>query len=985
MAAPWRVRQFGAVTIEGPGFEAGGVSPFETQRSAKILTLLCLVRNGQMRREDLADALWPDDYYDATRLRLRKELSRLRQALGPAAAALVSEGESIGLDRAVIETDLEILKRAAGFASDDPRRVAALQAATDIAAGSFLPGWDDPWVVAERNVAEGLKCRVLIGLGELLLAKGEPEAALNAVRPAIDRDPCHEGARMVAIQAHAALGSLSAAVGEFQQMKRLMRERHDQVPSEDAEALIVKVQQVAAVPASTTSVVDAPQLPPLPEPLDRFFGRTAEMAHLAEALGPTSPGRLLTLTGTGGIGKSRLALEFARAQRAGFGGNVAFISLAESASPEAAADTLLAHLGWQGAAAADPIAVVASSLPKGPCLLVMDNLEHLIPQAAGLIKRLLEASSSLRVLVTSRQPLRIAGESVVALGPLGDAAAEMLADLGRAIRPGVENDPDLAELARRLDGIPLALRLAATRLRVLGPAALLARLGDRFRLLQGDAPDLPQRHRSLRAALDGSFEALEPREQKILLCMSPFRGGWTLAHLERVLPEYDGLEAMETLVDASLVQLDDRGPSVRFGMLATVREYLYGRIGDAAEGFVRTIARELKDRLPDLLSARTLEMLHSLDEEADNLHSALESAIETDAVAGAELLSRLWFYDSIRGRQREFERLFREFSAAHPAAVLSSTALFGIGSILASLERSEEAVEYFGKAQVSFLEHGDPLRAVLAEAAVVASRRRIFPGTLDEALARFDVLVAQVRKEASPNGEATLSRLLQYQGSHFFYAGRLTEAAAALEEAHRISEKLGDDVGIIASLQVRAYVSLDLGLPELAKRECDAIEAKMIELGDPLRVSHHEEILGRIAMQLGDPTLALAHFVSARNGWARLGNRYQWADQENSIARALIALGRWPEAFKPAQAAFDHWKACDDLGGVAVSLHTLAAIRLASGEPSDAQKAMSAAQALTQDRSLEFVRSENEFVESLGLLTEAQRVDQLESLFRLDR
>jgi predicted ATPase/DNA-binding SARP family transcriptional activator len=982
MVAPWRVRQFGAVAIEGPGFEPGGVSPFETQRSAKILTLLCLVRHGQMRREDLADALWPDDYYDATRLRLRKELSRLRQALGPAAAALVSEGESIGLDRAAIATDLEMLKRAANFAVDDSRRETALREARDIASGEFLPGWDDPWAVAERNAAEALKCRILVGLAEIQLAKGEAEAALSTVRPVIDRDPCHEEARLIAIQAHAALGSLAAAVGEFQQMKRLIRERHDRAPSDDAEELFVRMQRVTETPASRTVPAEPPQLPPLPEPLDRFFGRAEELTRLSQVLDPASPVRLLTLTGTGGIGKSRLALEFARTQREAFSGNVAFISLAESASPEAAADTLLAHLGWQGAAAADPIAVVASSLPQGPCLLVMDNLEHLLPQAAGLIKRLLEANVSLRVLVTSRQPLRIAGERVVALGPLGDAAAEMLADLGKAIRPGVENDPDLAELAKRLDGIPLALRLAATRLRVLGPAALLVRLGDRFRLLQGDAPDLPERHRSLRAALDGSFEALEAREQEILLRMSPFRGGWTLGHLERLSPEHDSLEAMETLVDASLVQVDDRGPSVRFGMLATVREYLIGRAGVASEGFVRTIARELKDRFPDLLSPRTLEMLRSLDAEADNLHAALESAIESDAPAAAEILSRLWFYDSIRGRHREFERLFREFCAAHPNAILSSTALFGIATILAGLERSEEAVALFGDAQRSFASQGDFLRAALAEAALAASQRRIFPGTLDEALKRYDALVLRAREEGGRGGESTLSRLLQYQGSHFFYAGRLAEAAAALDEAHQISLKLGDDVGTIASLQVRAYVSLDLGLPELARRECAAIEAKMIELGDPLRVSHHEEILGRIAMQLGDARSALDHFVSARNGWSRLGNRYQWADQENSIARALLGLGRWPEAVEPAHAAFVHWQACGDLGGVAVSLHTLTAIRLAADDDSSARKALSAAMALTGQHSLEFVRSENEFVDSLSLAVQAKPVDDLEALFR---
>jgi len=956
MSAAWRIRQFGTVTIEGPGFEVGRAAVFGTQRSAKILSLLALVRNGQMRREDLADALWPDDFYDATRLRLRKELSRLRQTLGPAADALEGDSDTIGLRLSAFTTDLQVLRQGLDLTPNDPTREVRLREAAEAVAGPFLPGWEDPWAVAERRAAEGLKCQVLLTLAQIFLAQGSHEEALSTIAFVVENDPSQEAARLLVVRAHAALGAPATAVTEFQSMKRAMRIRNDASPSVDAEALFAQVQEGSIRPFET------PRLPALAAPLDRFFGRLDEMAMIARVLAPEGEERLMSLVGPGGMGKTRLSREAALGLRDAYRGNVAFVSLAGSPSPESAAATLLAQLGWQGAATAEPAAVVAASLPPGPCLLVMDNLEHLMPQAADLVRQLLEACPSLRILATSRQSLRIAGERVLALGPLGEEAGAMLADLARWERPELQNDPDVAELARRLDGIPLALRLAAPRLRMLGPTALLERLGDRFRLLQGGSTDLPERHRSLRAAFDGSFEALESRERRALIQMSPFRGGWTLAQVERVLPLDDALEAMEALVDASLVSVDDRGSTMRFTMLETVREYVMSRedTGKAQIDFVRAMASEIRELLPDFLTPRRLSLLETLDLESDNLHLAVELGIQNDSDSAQKILSRLWIYDTNRGRHAELERLYRDFDLAYPQSELDAAGEFGKGMALAGLNRMLRATEAFAKAERTCQASGEPANAALIEAMRLVTARHVLRTPFEEVLARLQPLAAQVSKLPALAG-----RFAMLEGDLLYFGGRLGEAAIRIDEAIAIAEALGDDVGLVAAVQYRGFVLIELGEHAATQRSLLQIGPSVDRLNDPRRRGVQNELLGKAAAGLGYLSEALAYFQQSRVEWSRLRNAYQLADQDNSIARTLLALGRPTEAKLAAREAFRAWNSYHDFRGMSTSLHTLASIRLQDRDPVGAGKALSSAQGLANEHGIEFSLLEADYLKGL--------------------
>ncbi len=970
----WRIRQFGAVSVEGPGFESGKPVNFGTQRAAKILILLSLEPSGRMLRADLADALWPDDFYDATRLRLRKELSRLRQSLSPTGEAIVSEGESIVLDRTKFVTDLDILRRTvaatAHFAEGESKLLEAIAASE----GKFLPGWDDPWAVAERSLADSLKSRVVVMLGGHLLALNTPSGALEVVREAILANPCDEAARMIAVRAYFAMGSPTAAVGEFQQMKRAMRDRN-LVPSSNAESLLQRIQ---------TGETDAPKksggFPPLAAPLDRFFGREQELSALTSALSANGTDRLVTLVGTGGIGKTRLASEAALKLRDSYLGNVAFVSLAGSSSPRAAAATLLSHLGWQGTATADPAQVVAASLPEGPCLIVLDNLEHLMPGAAELVRQVLEACSSLKILATSRRSLRLGGEKIFTLGPLG-AATEMLCDLANAGRPGQEDDPDLAELAERLDRIPLALRLVAPRLRVLDAKSVLARLGDRFALLQSDSADLPTRHRSLRAALDGSFDALDEHERNALIHVAPFRGGWSLAHLDRILPGEDGLTLMESLIDASLVSVERQPAGVRFTMLETIREYAieHDALGEARRRFAKAIADELWEFLPELLSPRNLDLMQVMDVEADNLHVAAETAIQEDPVTADRILSRLWSYDTIRGRHRDMVNLYVEFEEAHPTAPANPDREFGHAMSLLGMNRIEDASSHFTRAQAEYEARNEVAYAALSEFTRLSVARRLGLKTLEETRERFKEIAPSVQ-----GSRLVLARFAGVEGDLSYYSRHLDIAGEQFDLMQSIAHEGGDQVVEIVAVLMRSFVSLDQGKPEEAQASLLQVEPFATKLGDPERLGLLQELLGRSSMVLKEYERALGHFHNSREYWSRQRNGYQIADQDNSIARALTGLGRFEEAVAFALAAFDGWKSANDLGGVSVSLHSLCRIRLSQGRQEDAADCFLAARTLAETHNSEFVQNEVALVADLAskISLEGRATGDIRTLFK---
>ncbi|HTO25879.1 MAG TPA: tetratricopeptide repeat protein, partial [Gaiellaceae bacterium] len=421
---------------------------------------------------------------------------------------------------------------------------------------------------------------------------------------------------------------------------------------------------------------------PLPADASSFVGRGRELGELRALLGHT---RLLTLTGTGGAGKTRLALELARGAEASYEGGAALVELAAVADPQLVPDAVAAALDARALPGQDVVDAVVEFLAPRTLLLVLDNCEHLLWASAALVDTILRAAPGLTVLATSREPLRVGGEVVFRVPSLAipdpeqpRAPADLLeyeavrlfVERAAAAAPGFaldgENAADVARICFRLDGLPLAIELAAGRLGALGPAAVAERLDDRFRLLRSGSRAAPTRQQTLEATLQWSHDLLEPDERMLLRRLGIFAGGFELHAVESVctgagLDVAGSADVLARLVEKSLVAADEGGRERRYRLLETVRLYARERLGDAGEtaalaGRHAAWALELTERERD--SPR-------LDPEAANLRAALSTLLAReprDALRFCVALSPFWL------RRIELEEANRRFTAALEAA-----------------------------------------------------------------------------------------------------------------------------------------------------------------------------------------------------------------------------------------------------------------------------------------------------------------------------
>ncbi len=479
----------------------------------------------------------------------------------------------------------------------------------------------------------------------------------------------------------------------------------------------------ADFPPLRTLDVHPNNLPLQPTPL---VGREREIGEVAERV-RSEEVRLLTFTGPGGTGKTRLGLQAAADVLEEFSDGVFFVALASKTEPELVASTIARALGVKESAEQPLMASLKSYLHYKHLLLVLDNFEQVL-EGAPVVAELLGTCPKLKVLATSRIPLKLYGEQEYPVPPLTlpdprlmpplevltqYEAVRLFVERARAVKADFfvtnENAPAVAEICTRLDGLPLAIELAAARTRVLPPQKMLERLGNRLKLLKGGPRDLPTRQQTLRGTIDWSYELLEEEEKILFGRLSVFSGGRTLEAIEEICDpegELEALEGVESLLEKSLLRLEE-GPNgePRFVMLETVHEYAREKLQERGEEqeikqlhaqFFLTLAEEAD---PELKGPDQLEWFETLEAEHDNIRAALSWALERkDVEVALRLGGALWWFWLMRGYHSEGRRWLEEALAieVRGSPEVRAMALAGAGGLAleqGDLDRTKEVCE----------------------------------------------------------------------------------------------------------------------------------------------------------------------------------------------------------------------------------------------------------------------------------------------------
>ncbi|MFF7612538.1 BTAD domain-containing putative transcriptional regulator [Streptomyces lavendulae] len=666
--------------------ETGAPLPLGGARLRALLAALALRAGGPAAAPvaDLVDEVWGDDPPRDAPAALQALVSRLRRALGSRDSVRADPAGGYRLAAAREDVDLHRFTRLAALGTEqlaapaaDPAAAAAtLREALSLWRGPALADLPEPARTSHAAPAEARRTRAARDRVEADLRSGAtaPAALLPEIEALIHEHPYDEDLRAQQLRALRAAGRSADALAAYERTRRDLAEGLGTDPGPRLRALHAELLQAPA---------PAPPVPPQPRGnlrprLTSFVGREPELAALADDLARS---RLVTLTGPGGSGKTRLA-EHAAAGRPGSGW---LVELARLDHPAAVPGAVLSALGLRESSlvarekttTADPADLLVEHCAHRSLLLVLDNCEHVIGAAAELAERLLTHCPGVRILATSREPLGVPGEFLRPVEPLPPPTAHRLfADRAASARPGFTpaDDPAaVAEICARLDGLPLAIELAAARLRLLTPRQIADRLDDRFRLLTGGARTLLPRQQTLRAVVDWSWDLLDASERAVLARLSVFAGGCDLAAAEAVCADTAGTagtagtvgtldvaDVLGSLVDKSLVLAepdgDESAPGMRYRMLETIHEYAAERAAadpaalDAAARRHAAHYLAFAERAEPLMRSRAqLPWIRRVETELDNLRTALDTTLGTPTPDATESAQRIalalgWFW-----------------------------------------------------------------------------------------------------------------------------------------------------------------------------------------------------------------------------------------------------------------------------------------------------------------------------------------------------
>jgi predicted ATPase/DNA-binding SARP family transcriptional activator len=916
---PLDIRLFGTLELR---LDGALLPPLRSRNVRWLLAMLILRRGQPLERDFLAGLLWPDSDERLARYSLRRRLTELRHALGAQAQRLVSPSpRTLVLDVEGVFCD--VLAFDAAVARGDG---ASLAEAVGLYRGPLLEGCYEAWVLPERAAREQAYLQALETLAQGALASGAPGEAARMLCRAALTDPLRESAQRGLMQALAADGDYAAAVQVYRKLRLYLHQELHAEPDPETTALFQQIREAARLRAQTPALrsqhptSNTPRLSPrLPVQFTRFFGREEEIARLQGLLSPSPPvsssPRLLTLTGPGGSGKTRLAIEAAESLKEALEGAIWFVPLAALTEANLLPRAIVDALGLPRSPNLEPIeqAVGFLNAREGPTLLLLDNCEHLLDDnasrsrslnpdgkgAALLVRALLERVPSLTCLVTSRQPLNLEGERELAILPLPlprlerhgrreeqgvvssllqNPSVALFVDRAQARRADFQlteqNAGAVAELCRRLDGLPLAIELAAGWARTHTPQAMLAQLQHRFAFLVSPRSDLPERQLSLQAALEWSYRLLTAELQRFFSGLSVFRGGWTVEAAaavcaaeasEGVGPVCGRAQAyLSQLVERSLVVAADvQGEAMRFGMLETLQEF--GQEKLTPEQRETTRRNHLDFFLALAEEARKHEngpeqgnWFERLETEHDNLRAAIGWCLESEGgtEAGMRLVGALPRFWRVHAHVEEGWTLCARMLAradipqrkAARAGALSAAGIMAWlrGDIATGRPLVEESLALYR-------ELGD--KVGIANALNTLGNMARDQGDLATARVCYEQSLSLCRELDDRRG---IAASLHNLGRVAHAKGDMAAARSLIEEAFSLFRTVGDTLGIVFS--IRHLRQLGTGNTALARFLLEEGLAHYEEIGDRHLRGELLKYLYGVAIDLGDPDRTTALF-----------------------------------------------------------------------------------------------------------------------------
>ena len=879
-------------------------------RQRALLGLLLLHANQVVPRESLIEGLWGERQPDTAANSLQVAVHALRKVLGADRILTREPGYLVHVEPG--ELDLErfrrLTERARGEAPVDGAET--LREALALWRGPTLANIDEAaFAGAAQSELEELRLTALEQRIAADLALGRHAELVHELEALVNRNPFRERLRRELMLALYRSGRQAEALEAYRQARRTLMDELGLEPGaelQELERAILRQDPALALQAGQVETN-------LPAPLTPLVGRRLELAALTALVrGPEA--RLLTLTGPGGTGKTRLALEGAWELLSDFRDGACFVDLSPIDDPELVPAQILAALGGDERPGRPILETLKETVRGQELLLVLDNFEQ-VTDAGPIVTQLLAATPGMKALVTSRVVLHVSGEHEYPVLPLAlpdlehdrveslarNEAVELFSARARAIKPAFRltpaNSRPVAAICVALDGLPLAIELAAARTRFLEPEAMLERLESRLELLTAGPRDAPARQRTLRATLDWSFELLDGDEQQLLGKLAVFSGGCSLAAAEAVCDA--DVDALASLADKSLLRREETPEGEpRFRLLETIREYALERLAERgeAEQLHRRHAEHVRDEAEAAATRLragepSAEIYARLEADLDNIRAALRWAETADPELMLQIAGLLKLFWRVRGHLDE-GRHWLESALGHAGPEATPGRAQALEAAGALAQRRGD----YGSAKASWQEGLDCWRALADDQGVarcLGDLGSVFDleGDSERAISLYEESADLLRRLGL---DYELGPVLSNLGVCLMSQGKLDEGARLYEEAVEVCRASGRDEQLVISLFNLGRVSTLQGRYEAAGDLFEQALGAARELGYREMIAYSLKGIGEVRAHGGEPEAAARLLGASDRLFAELGAHVEateWETYERTVEHLEEELG----------------------------------------------------------------------------------------------